>query len=111
MNAVAKTEMHEKSVFGDNGFTYGTIAVMAIILAGSIIYFVDPSFFPINFSSLTGFLNQVILSYSGVFPDFFNLNYLSDSSILAGGIIAIILLLLIFDRFLKRYRNLTSLFV
>lgn len=111
MNAVAKTEIREKSIFGDNGFSYAAITVMAISLAGSIIYFVDPSFYSFSLATFTGFLKQIIISFTSTFSGYLKLNIVSDSSFLVGGIIAIILLLLLFDRLLSKNRKVIGLFV
>jgi len=111
MHAVATTEIRKKSIFGDNVFSYAAITLTAIVLAGSIIYFVDPAFYSSGTGSFMNLLKQVTFSFSYLLSGSIKLNVFTGSSILIEGIIAIIVVLLIFDRLLGRYRRVTGLFV
>jgi hypothetical protein len=111
MNAVAKTEIREKSVYSDSTFLYVAIATFALILAGCIIFFTDFSFYSTSFAFFRNLLSQLLLSFSGVFSGSVKLNAYPDSPFLVGGIIAIIVMLLLFDMLLNKHRKVIGLFV
>lgn len=111
MKRVANTPLNEKSLLSENIFMYAAIIVASFVLAGGIIYFVDPGFYMANFGVFYGFLKQVTFSFSGIFSGTLNINDISNTFYLMGGITVIILVLLVFDRLLSGNRKLTHLFV
>jgi len=111
MNVVAKTKESKNSIFGESVFTYAAIVLLAIASAGIIIYFVDSSFYTINFGFFTEYLKQATQSFSGLFTGSNTVKIIPDTSFLIIGIIAIMVILLLFDKLLNHNRRLTSLTV